>query len=326
MMQEDHGFSLPSLISSLSLNAPKRKARGRFGTHFAIHEDLADSTRGSHAIDSVNSDLKVNARIQNGSGRPSTLGAVQGIAQETFPGGPRKHASIHQVESHISKEPRRKTMYIPSEDTAIFTIHPRARTYVKQTAIACSPGLLPNAHDISNQDQYSAVMSENHAKPLRAAPRRSSLLPARACRTNIATPITVYGSGPGKENVPPGMHQLRKERDNHNAAVNQLPSPNRKSALPIPKDSAHAVGQNTAQMTSLDRPRVRMIPPIMSISVTDSKILYSSQEEMQRSLSTRRAAFPTLPQPPCSTDSWAADITLCPLAPARCRLELYEDD
>ncbi|MCJ1392836.1 hypothetical protein MMC18_005708 [Xylographa bjoerkii] len=104
----------------------------------------------------------------------------------------------------LHKVPRRRTIYVPSEDTTILTIHPGSHHVTQsQTELASqSP-----AHSLVGTGRTKARQS------LAAAPRRAPLQTAlRKLQENNVTRFDVPGKPTGKENVPPGgVHLMRKE-------------------------------------------------------------------------------------------------------------------
>ena len=91
--------------------------------------------------------------------------------------------------SGTRKYPRRRTTYVPSDDTTPLKIH---------------SGMNP-----TNMTTHSLAGPEGHRpkqtrKPLTAPPRRAPLLPSMKPIQETETPIDRLGDATGKENVPPG--------------------------------------------------------------------------------------------------------------------------
>ncbi|KAL5422230.1 hypothetical protein PMIN04_004857 [Paraphaeosphaeria minitans] len=108
-----------------------------------------------------------------------------------------------------TKDPRRRTMYVPSDDTTMFTIHPGQPTHKPRNPREHSPdtGLeLVTLSEEEAENLVSALKQEKKAprKSLAAPPKRAPLLPT--ARQSQSLSHDVQGQGGGKENVPPGMH------------------------------------------------------------------------------------------------------------------------
>ncbi|KAH7138129.1 hypothetical protein B0J11DRAFT_563156 [Dendryphion nanum] len=108
------------------------------------------------------------------------------------------------------KEPRRRTIYVPSEDTTVVTIHPGQGTRKSRHAREASPDIGLDLVTLSEEDTESLV---SVLKKEKQAPRKSiALPPKRGPLQQSARPVqsvTIsedrFGKGDGKENVPPGL-------------------------------------------------------------------------------------------------------------------------
>lgn len=111
----------------------------------------------------------------------------------------------HKV-THFRKKPRRRTIYIPSDDTTVFTIHPGLQPDMNMTETSCislqaeaqdketwGPRIEPNAH-----------IQGLKRKAFTAAPKRAPLQPTLKPLQEIEGQQDASGVGPGKENIPPG--------------------------------------------------------------------------------------------------------------------------
>ncbi|KAF1956844.1 hypothetical protein CC80DRAFT_525592 [Byssothecium circinans] len=108
------------------------------------------------------------------------------------------------------KEPRRRTIYVPSDDTTIVTIHPgqslqgnKARNPRQSSP---NTGLdLVTLSEEEPDDLVSVMKKERKAprKSLAAPPKRVPLV--QTGRQGSSFEHDIYGQGGGKENVPPGM-------------------------------------------------------------------------------------------------------------------------
>ncbi|MCJ1400441.1 hypothetical protein MMC11_003646 [Xylographa trunciseda] len=113
----------------------------------------------------------------------------------------------------LRKEPRRRTIYVPSEDTTILTIHPGSHhTSHSQTELA-------------TQNMAHSLMQSGRTKirqSLAAAPRRAPLQTAlQKLQENNISRFDVPGRPTGKENIPPGSVPLmRKEHGTKSTIAN----------------------------------------------------------------------------------------------------------
>lgn len=118
-----------------------------------------------------------------------------------------QHESRHQVSK---KELRRRTIYVPSEDTTIMTIHPGQPTCKPRSTRDTSPDIGLDLVTLSEEEPESLV---SVLKKEKRAPRKSiALPPKRAPLHQSSRPfqtVTItedrFGQGGGKENVPPGL-------------------------------------------------------------------------------------------------------------------------
>ena len=190
------GFPRLLLMPSVSRPLSGRKTGPRVSKTFRIHEDVAHEDSGD------------KSRAKFGQYAPpisfSSSRKQSGIARG-FLDAPEKRMSNREIEAHLCKAPRRRTIYIPSEDTTIVTIHPGAAGPARQ--FSNLKFMRESNNIISSIVTSDGNSSGNRSGPkvLRAAPRRISLLPVQSDFLNTTTIAIQYGSGPGKENVPPGM-------------------------------------------------------------------------------------------------------------------------
>jgi len=129
---------------------------------------------------------------------------------------------------HMRKKPRRRTIYLPSEDTTIFTIHPG----LQSTARGLEGFLLsPVNHtdnvnpDPSKRASSQAELNDNPRKPLAAAPKRAPLQPTLKPLQEHDDQQDIAGIGAGKENVPPGTTaRIEVEKAGSKAKTSSVPS------------------------------------------------------------------------------------------------------
>ena len=116
------------------------------------------------------------------------------------------------------KDPRRRTIYVPSDDTTIMTIHPGQASHVSRNSRHKSPdtGLeLVTLSDEEAENLVSVLKKERKAprKSLAAPPKRAPLL--QSSRQAPSFSSDVVGQGGGKENVPPGMQVFEGKTGTH---------------------------------------------------------------------------------------------------------------
>lgn len=107
----------------------------------------------------------------------------------------------------LKKEPRRRTIFVPSDDTTIMTIHPGANNTGRLDDTFQLPAFQPQPLlDCLMEDQESH-MKEQPARrsrmSLAVAPRRVPLQQMEARNSNLPG-VDVVGQNGGKENLPPG--------------------------------------------------------------------------------------------------------------------------
>ena len=130
---------------------------------------------------------------------------------------PKKNPSRRM--SHMRKDPRRMTIYVPSDDTTIMTIHPgnkgtsirdqeqpRQPTKPRRSDVFFDLATL-GEEDIQQEQQKAQSVEKPRRAPgqsLAAAPRRVPLQQSGRQLQQQVNAIDVPGQGAGKENVPPG--------------------------------------------------------------------------------------------------------------------------
>lgn len=90
--------------------------------------------------------------------------------------------------AHTYKKPRRRTVYVPSDDTSILTIHPGSKL---EAGLLKSPLFSLNSSSLLKRQALGAAA--------RRAPLQSSLRPLQENGFNV----DVVGASSGKENMPP---------------------------------------------------------------------------------------------------------------------------
>ena len=149
------------------------------------------------------------------------------LAERAEPGAKAKDKS-KETWSHgdqLQKDPRRRTIYVPSEDTSIMTIHPGAPTRRHEEKRAPrSPDLGFDLVTLSEEDpdEIKSVLKKGPSrKSLAVAPKRVPLRQTSRSVQSVTFSDDKIGSGDGKENLPPGKttHQTTKRSSMINRIV-----------------------------------------------------------------------------------------------------------
>ncbi|KAF2018423.1 hypothetical protein BU24DRAFT_421415 [Aaosphaeria arxii CBS 175.79] len=109
---------------------------------------------------------------------------------------------------NLKKDPRRRTIYVPSEDTTIMTIHPGQPTHKSRNPRAKSPDIgldLVTLSEEESENLVSALKKKPPRKSLAVPPKRAPLQQSHRSHQGVTTSEDRFGKGNGKENVPPGI-------------------------------------------------------------------------------------------------------------------------
>ena len=111
------------------------------------------------------------------------------------------------------KDLRRRTIYIPSDDTSVFTIHPGQPTLAPRNAREASPDIGLDLVTLSEEEGNNllpALKKEKKVprKSLAAPPKRGPLSTTSRSTQSVSFSSDMMGSGGGKENVPPGLNVI----------------------------------------------------------------------------------------------------------------------
>ncbi|KAF1977022.1 hypothetical protein BU23DRAFT_317995 [Bimuria novae-zelandiae CBS 107.79] len=115
------------------------------------------------------------------------------------------------------KDPRRRTIYVPSDDTSVFTIHPGQPTHNPRNPREQSPDLGLDLVTVSDEDaeNLAPILKKEKKVPrksLAAPPKRAPLQSTQPSQAFIGD---VFGQGGGKENIPPGMRIVEGKKGTH---------------------------------------------------------------------------------------------------------------
>ncbi len=137
--------------------------------------------------------------------RVSALLEERELAMSTLPTSSNR---LPQLESpKMKKEPRRRTIYVPSDDTTIMTIHPGASLKTDQARFTKheETSILPDsAFEGENEGVSRPVQKRAPRKSLAAAPKRGPLQQSSRPVQGTTFSPDIAGRGGGKENIPPG--------------------------------------------------------------------------------------------------------------------------
>ncbi|KAL2048444.1 hypothetical protein N7G274_000356 [Stereocaulon virgatum] len=104
---------------------------------------------------------------------------------------------------HMHKKPRRRTIYVPSDDTTIFTIHPGIQSDTRALSDYSFNVMGPSEPAKLEIQPPGKSLRQMNRKPLAAAPKRAPLQPTLKPLQETEDQSDIPGAGPGKENLPP---------------------------------------------------------------------------------------------------------------------------
>ncbi|KAF2144687.1 uncharacterized protein K452DRAFT_223122 [Aplosporella prunicola CBS 121167] len=155
--------------------------------------------------------------------------------------------------SEIQKEPRRRTIYIPSDDTTIMTIHPGAFASGSRNPRAKSPDLGFDLVTVSEEEpgqlKSALKQSQKPRKPLVAAPKRAPLQQSTRPFQAVSFVEDRVGKGVGKENIPPGRSFKAGGKESKKASA-QFPEKKDHSKQPTKPDAIRRVRTSATGPTS----------------------------------------------------------------------------
>ena len=122
--------------------------------------------------------------------RASRLSIVNKSVAEPIDGTRRSQ----EPKVELKKEPRRRTIYVPNEDTTILTVHPGMKHTTDDTT--------------ASSLAVDAVRFRRSRKSLAMAPKRAPLRTSLNPLQEAASPTDLPGMPTGKENIPPGLRDV----------------------------------------------------------------------------------------------------------------------
>ncbi|KAF2798248.1 hypothetical protein K505DRAFT_322035 [Melanomma pulvis-pyrius CBS 109.77] len=139
------------------------------------------------------------------------------------------------------KDPRRRTIFIPSDDTTMITIHPGQPTHTQRhrNAREQSPDLGLDLVTLSEaEDNLKPVLKKGKTAPRKSIampPKRGALHHTTRPLQNASFSADVFGKGGGKENVPPGVKTVREKSSGTNIQFNFQKDEPKESKKPATK-------------------------------------------------------------------------------------------
>ncbi|KAI7491883.1 hypothetical protein KC357_g1458 [Hortaea werneckii] len=125
-----------------------------------------------------------------------------------------------EAKEGLKKDPRRRTIFVPPEDTTIMTIHPGAETTDRlNDTFQLAPFPQQRPAD-AQRYETEPVPSRRPRKSLAVAPKRAPLQQV-ANKQNIPA-LDVRGTESGKENVPPGRFAVAGKQEKPQNATKPL--------------------------------------------------------------------------------------------------------
>ncbi|RMZ70220.1 calmodulin-binding sha1 [Pyrenophora seminiperda CCB06] len=121
------------------------------------------------------------------------------------------------------KDLRRRTIYVPSDDTSVFTIHPGQPTHAPRNAREASPDIGLDLVTLSEEEGNNllpALKKRLPRKSLAAPPKRGPLSTTSRSTQSVSCSSDTMGSGGGKENVPPGLNVIETKRKGIHIDIN----------------------------------------------------------------------------------------------------------
>lgn len=208
-----------------------------------------------------------------------------------------------KIRGGLKKEPRRRTIFIPTEDTTILTIHPGANTTERLDDTFQLPNIIPQQPQVQQQQLEARPAAKKPRMSLAVAPKRLPLQHVMVNENNVSG-MDIVGKNGGKENVPPQAEARNGEKKanlashsqtaSHFVATSKLFEPTAASrarqtvtarhAVPLPNASNGMQGQR--DVPSQASPRIRKERSDIRAGVS----LRPSPPRLERKADARRAS------------------------------------
>ncbi|KAI9761738.1 MAG: hypothetical protein M4579_000832 [Chaenotheca gracillima] len=218
---EPEGANKIALEAVRSVQQPESRPPQRRTSIFAIEEEQEDHSKQSHIL--ARPAARRSILMDSSKPRRRRVSAMLAdwqsgaTAKPQIPEEPRE-----EQEQGEERDPRRRTIYIPSDDTTILTIHPGTSMHSFGTTRASLEEA--EAHrclrSLPERDEGMQQGNHLHERAPRRAPRKSlATAPKKAPLQTVTRPVQplaavsdVAGRPNGKENIPPGKHLHRPTR------------------------------------------------------------------------------------------------------------------
>lgn len=187
------------------------------------------------------------------------------------------------------KDLRRRTIYIPSDDTSMFTIHPGQPTHKPRNPREQSPDTGLELVTLSEEEAENLVPALKKEKKvpcnsLAAPPKRAPLL--QTMRPSQSFTHDTYGQGGGKENVPPGMQVFEGKEGTHI----EFNFGKEEQKKPVLKTSKVHFSSKTSETTSQARTRIKStqkrLRPQLSHEGSPAKSIKAKADSVASSIRT----------------------------------------
>lgn len=167
-----------------------------------------------------------------------------------------------ELKNGVKKDPRRRTIYVPSDDTTYLTIHPGQFVQEPRKARETSPDIGLDLVTVSDEDTTSLVSALKKEKriprkSLAVPPKRGPLSTSSRSLQSVSFSSDVAGSGGGKENVPPGMAMIEQKSTGTHIEIN-FPKALTKSTAVTEAPKARVKSSKSSDAPSSVRSRVKM--------------------------------------------------------------------
>ncbi len=164
--------------------------------------------------------------------------------------------------AEVRKELRRRTLYLPSDDTTILTIHPGSiRATPKPVSHLVMAGLSINTEKGWRPDGTNPRMQRTERASLAAAPKRAPLQPTLKTVQESWSSHDRPGSGPGKENMAPKTASVRRSwKDSGTSKPDFQPCRMRaKVGQDLVRAVISPISEPSLKLPKPDRPSVRCL-------------------------------------------------------------------
>lgn len=222
------------------------------------------------------------------------------------------------------KDPRRRTIYIPSDDTAVMTIHPGQSTHAPRNPRENSPDIGLDLVTLSEEEGNNllpALKREKKAprKSLAVAPKRGPLSSTSRSMQSVSFSSDVMGQGGGKENLPPGMEIVEsKGNGTHHIEINFARTEQKPTAKPMAKpskvhfnaakeaDRALHAKRKPEGSQKRSRPQISHDDPpakVLKARADGTASMASSRASLRTTIKTERAKMSRMNRVPLSSSS-----------------------